>query len=101
MEAQVLLKQGVIHRVGTGKGITILNDPWLDNDNDPYIHTEHEALTGKTVDSLMIPGQNSWDEDLIHDMFTERDANLIISIPLRISDTDSGIERKRDWVNTQ
>lgn len=37
----------------------------------------------------MVQDQNSWDEDLIHDIFIERDVNLILLIPLRNSNADS------------
>lgn len=30
----------------------------------------------------MITGENIWDVDLLHDLFTERYVNLILSIPL-------------------
>lgn len=56
MEAQVLLKQGVVRRVGSGINVDILLDPWLPHVEDPYVHTEHMALVGRKVDALMIPG---------------------------------------------
>lgn len=82
MEAQVLLKKGAVRRVGSGSTVDILNDPWLPHSTDPYVHTKHPALNGSKVDALLIPGQNEWDEDLVKDIFVERDARLILSIPL-------------------
>lgn len=88
MEAQVLLKQGAVRRVGSGKTVNITQDPWLPS-SDPYVHTDHEAIRNKIVDALMCTNQIEWDVDLVKDIFSERDAQLILSIPLRSSDTDS------------
>lgn len=73
MEAQVILKQGAVRQVGTCTTISITKDPWLPND-DPYVHTDNEAIRNSTVDALMIPGQCVWDVDVIKYVFLERDA---------------------------
>uniref|UniRef100_A0A803QSS3 Reverse transcriptase n=1 Tax=Cannabis sativa TaxID=3483 RepID=A0A803QSS3_CANSA len=39
MEAQQLVKQGAAIRVGSGATVSILNDPWLPDAADPYVHT--------------------------------------------------------------
>ncbi|KAL8131971.1 hypothetical protein AgCh_007755 [Apium graveolens] len=36
----------------------------------------------------MIPGQYAWDVDVVKDVFIDRDAKLILSIPLRDADSD-------------
>lgn len=87
MEAQISLKQGAVRRIGTGTTVSISKDPWLPND-DPYVHTDNEAIRNRTVDALMIPGQQAWDIDVIKDVFIERDAQLILSIPLSEADSD-------------
>ncbi|XP_074327492.1 uncharacterized protein LOC141665405 [Apium graveolens] len=87
MEAQIVLKRGVVRRVGTGTTVSITKDPWLPND-DPYVHTDNEAIRDRNVDALMIPGQYAWDVDVIKDVFVDRDAKLILSIPLRDADSD-------------
>lgn len=87
MEAQVILQQGTVRRVGTDTTISITKDPWLPND-DPYVHTDNEAIRNSNVDALMIPGQCAWDVDVIKDVFLDKDAQLIMSIPLRDADSD-------------
>lgn len=82
MEAQVLLKKGAVRRIGSGMSVSIQDDPWLPDSNDPYIRTRSEAIVGRTVSSLMVSGRMEWDTDLVNDIFEERDANLIMSIPL-------------------
>lgn len=89
MEAQTLLKRGVVRRVGSGRDIDTLNDPWLPCDEDPFVHTRHEALKNSKVQSLMVTGERVWDNELIADIFEERDANLILAIPLRRDTEDS------------
>lgn len=40
------------------------------------------TLTRETVSSLMSTNENSWDIDLVMDMFDTRDIEIILSIPL-------------------
>lgn len=47
-----------------------------------------EAIEDKKVTSLMVTGHNEWDADLVNDIFCERDANLILSIPLGCNQED-------------
>lgn len=89
MESQILLRRGVVRRVDSGDDISIENDLWLPNKEDPNIHTSPEALKNMTVSSLMIPSVREWDQDLINDTFNARDANLILSIPLNNIDVDT------------
>ncbi|XP_074342724.1 uncharacterized protein LOC141680379 [Apium graveolens] len=41
-----------------------------------------------TVSSLLVVGENRWDEEVIYNMFEERDVNLILSIPLNQNERD-------------
>ncbi|KAL8133670.1 hypothetical protein AgCh_008927 [Apium graveolens] len=94
LESQEMLKAGVARRVGNGTTVDIEHDPWLPCEMDPYIHTHHQTLQGNKVVSLLAMDQNTWDVDLINDLFIERDANLILSIPVRRLDNDSWFWRK-------
>lgn len=49
IEAHTLLKRGVVRRVGSGRDIDTLNDPWLPCDEYPFVHTRHEALKNSKV----------------------------------------------------
>lgn len=88
------MKSGMTRRVGTGVTIDTEVDPWLPCDNDPYIHTKHEALRRNKVCALMTENHDSWDIDLVKDIFNERDANLILSIPLQGTNNDSWFWRR-------
>lgn len=82
-EAQSLLSQGISCRVGNGQDIDIINTPWLPTAADPYIHTHGASLDNQKVSWLMRIEEISWDEDLIRDLFEERDSEIILSIPLQ------------------
>lgn len=62
---------------------------YLPDINDPYIHTRSEAIHNVTVSALMSTDENQWDRDLILDIFDERDAMLILSIPLNTEEEDT------------
>lgn len=82
METQHIIKKGVGCRVGIGKSINIVSDPWLPTKNDAFIHTDNKALQDQMVLSLMSIDCNTWDTDLIMDLFDSRDSNIILSLPI-------------------
>lgn len=88
LEAHILLKKGSVRRISSGKEVSILNDPWLWDVENPYVITNHAAIEGQSVSSLMITNQKVWDINLIRDVFVDRDANLILVIPLDESEND-------------
>lgn len=88
-ETQSLISHGTARRIGKGQDTFILNSPWLPLVEDPYVHSTSEALINQNVLSLMSIGGKLWDEDLILDVFNERDASLILSIPLDGNDKDT------------
>lgn len=94
LEAQSLIKAGISCRVGSGKEVDILNTPWLPSISDPYVHSSSEALINQKVISLMVTGEKIWDTDLIKDLFDERDADIILSIPLGEEDKDTWYWRR-------
>ncbi|KAF4366343.1 hypothetical protein G4B88_026670 [Cannabis sativa] len=56
-------------------------DPWFVDDLNPFVESRHPALTGAFVKSLMKIDDNEWDEEVISDVLTERDQELIWKIP--------------------
>ncbi|XP_074377255.1 putative mitochondrial protein AtMg00310 [Apium graveolens] len=71
MEAQQVLRQGMRWRVGNGKSIQILDQPWLLTTENPYITTTTAALQGHTVDSLMCMDRMEWDLDVVAGVLNE------------------------------
>lgn len=78
-----LIRNRVRRRIGSGLQVNIWNDRWLPDLNNPFIETNcSPVLAQAIVNSLRITPDDSWDIDLIKDLFSERDQNLILSIPL-------------------
>lgn len=93
-EAKGVLERGVRWRVGTGENISILEQPWLNHDLNPFISTSSPVLEGKTVSSLFQIGSNEWDLDVIKDVFNDRDQYLILNTGIHNEageDTLSGV----------
>lgn len=89
IENQELLRAGTGRRVGSGADVDVLQDPWLPCEDFPFVQTHNEALKGIKVSALMNVDHHRWDIDLIRDMFNNRDANLILSIPIQHKFHDS------------
>lgn len=89
LEAQNLIIQGVSCRVGNGEDIQILNTRWLPLVSYPFIHSNSESLINQKVVSLMHIGEKKWDLDVIHDIFEDRDVELILSIELGGNNKDT------------
>nr|GMD29278.1 pleckstrin homology domain-containing protein 1-like [Ipomoea batatas] len=54
-------------------------------DDDPYVSTNlSDSISGATVSSLFDEQGKGWDKECVKDIFNERDANLIINIPLSL-----------------
>lgn len=99
LESQSVIKRGIGCRVGNGQSINIEFDPWLPVENDLYIHTNSEAIHGQKVSSLISMESNSWDIDLVEDIFDSRDANIILSIPIDKEVNDSWYWRREKFGN--
>ncbi|XP_062086997.1 uncharacterized protein LOC133793717 [Humulus lupulus] len=83
--SQEIVGAGARRKIGNGSQTSIVRDPWLPCGVNPRISTTHPALAEKKVEALMITGRVAWDEDLVRDLFNQRDANLIVGIPLHSS----------------
>lgn len=99
LESQELLKSGVARRVGNSFTVDIIHDSWLPCENDPYIHIAHETLKGNKVSSLITMGQDNWDTNLTKDIFSDRDVNVILSIPIKEWTMICGPGEKIRWGN--
>ncbi|XP_024039551.1 uncharacterized protein LOC112098152 [Citrus clementina] len=83
MAAKNFVVNGSRIQIGDGQQVQLSKDPWLPDVHNGFITSElDESLATATVDCLMVPGQRSWDYDLITDVFNSRDAGLILQVPL-------------------
>ncbi|KAM6583826.1 hypothetical protein CsatB_010828 [Cannabis sativa] len=87
LESQSLLKHGIRWCVGDGTRIQITGEPWLPHEENPKVISSHPSLITATVNSLMKPGELTWDDEILNDLFEERDRTLIKAIPLNITQT--------------
>ncbi|XP_030502811.1 uncharacterized protein LOC115717981 [Cannabis sativa] len=79
LEAKAVARMGVRWRVGAGLSIPVLNQPWLPCKEHPYVISSHVDCK---VNNLLKVGSLQWDEEVLHDLFVQRDINLIRCIPL-------------------
>lgn len=86
---QDILRTGARRRVGDGLDINILHEPWLPSSDTPYICSNNPGLVNQRVADLFKIDALEWDSDIIKDMFSEREASLILNIPLVHSRKDS------------
>ncbi|VFQ81500.1 unnamed protein product [Cuscuta campestris] len=76
-----LLHTGIRWKVGPGTNISIWEDPWLMDNENPFITTENPGSIALTrVSDLRSP--NGWDWPTIDAIFNARDRQCIEAIPL-------------------
>lgn len=83
MSTQSLICSVARIRIGSGKQTSIWYDPWLPDRTNPLMESEiYPHLESATMDSLRITYNGGWNNDLIKDMFSERDQKIILSVLL-------------------
>ncbi|XP_019162163.1 PREDICTED: uncharacterized protein LOC109158690 [Ipomoea nil] len=83
VEVQDIVKMGSHWCIGDGKSTRIGCDPWMPDVGNPHVVTQlHESVSMAPVSSLMNEHGTAWDVDCVEDVFEERDARLILSIPI-------------------
>ena len=82
MKGNVLLKNGIMWRVGNGELINIWDDLWLSHGTTHMV----SSLCGQTliqqVCELINPVINQWDEDLVKSILNEEDVGVTSAISL-------------------
>lgn len=83
LESQTIVKQGSRRRIGNGEDTEVWSVPWLPCVHNGYITTSvpHQLKDAKVM-NLMNEDRDSWDEEILQDIFEERDAELIRQIPI-------------------
>lgn len=67
LESQSLIKRGGKWMAATGEKVNIFDQPWLENEGDPYISTRSQVLQQNKVSSLICSEGKNWDVDIIKD----------------------------------
>jgi hypothetical protein len=86
-----LLQQGLIWRVGDGRSIGIWGDRWIPT---PVTHLVQSPQSILNADSKMECFFNrdlyGWDANLVNNIFTAKEAEVILNIPLSPSYLQTG-----------
>lgn len=82
-----LLKKGIMWRIDTGGNVCIWEDPWISRGDIRRPHTWHGSILINRVSDLTNPITETWDVELMTELFCEEDAKEILVIPVR-SDMD-------------
>jgi hypothetical protein len=81
--AKDLVQQGLIWRVGDGNSIHVWDDRWIPRPTSFLVQSPPNQIAGNSLVSNLIDRDlRSWNVGLIHSIFTEDEAQLIINIPL-------------------
>lgn len=81
-EAKQIVMGGSRWRLGTGESVRIIGQPWLMDEENPFITTESQSIVDEKVNSLMCNDRKEWDADIIRDIFDERDQECILNVKL-------------------
>lgn len=92
-EAKDLLIAGVRWRIGSGSNINILQQPWLSDQDNPYVTTIIQELEGKTVNTLFQNEKKEWSSEVIQAAFNERDQKIILDTEI----SESAMEDLLCW----
>lgn len=76
-EAKDLIKSGASWLIGTGEHINIENQPWLNEDSNPYITTVSPSIIQQKVASLFCNDRKEWDIEVLRDIFNDRDQQCV------------------------
>lgn len=94
--AKDVIRLGVKWRIGLGKEISIQNQTWLDDKENPYITTVSPSLEEKIVSYLMCMDKRDWDMNIVNDIFNERDQRAILQTRLEENNEQDTINRKQE-----
>lgn len=78
-EAKNVVKAGVRWKLGSGVSVRVRDQPWLQDECNPYITSELQGLEHITVSSLMKTGERQWEEEIVMDWFNFRDQQCILN----------------------
>lgn len=81
-EAKHVISAGMRWKIGSGNSVNIIGQPWLFDDNNPFITSSVQGLENRKVSDLMTMEYRAWEEEILRDMFNVRDQQCIRSVPL-------------------
>ncbi|XP_019190015.1 PREDICTED: uncharacterized protein LOC109184468 [Ipomoea nil] len=83
MAAQSMICSGTRCRIGNGKTTLIWDHPWLQDEHDPMVHIDKPPyLNNAAVLGLIDHETQTWDPDILADIFIPTDVARIKRIPV-------------------
>lgn len=83
LSAQDAIIIGCRKRIGDGASTKVWKVPWLPCEENDYMSTNQvPELQNINVHSLIDTDTNTWDSDILDDLFNDRDRRLIRRIPI-------------------
>ncbi|KAM7461658.1 hypothetical protein LguiA_029779 [Lonicera macranthoides] len=84
-------KEHVWNSKGDGKDTYVFKDLWILSPDDPFVLTSPPPLLhNATVNSLMSSSHVGWDNDVLNDILSSRDASLVRQITLSLNNKQDG-----------
>jgi ribonuclease HI len=77
-----LLKEGIINHIGDGRCTHILRDSWIPRSSGTRIEKLKKNSRRRWVNQLMTLGTNSWNMELLRELFYEHDVAAICQIKI-------------------
>jgi hypothetical protein len=91
-ETKDLLHKGLRKRVGSGLLVSVFKDPWLLDPHNAYVETTAPTdIVDITVDAFRNEYSKLWDISLLEGVFSSRDVQEILQIPLSLRQVED------DW----
>ncbi|KAJ0096619.1 hypothetical protein Patl1_27305 [Pistacia atlantica] len=85
MAARSVLESGLMWRIGDGSKVRIWQDKWLPSASSFKIQSQCLGMDPEAkVATLIDPQSKSWKLDLLKDLFSESEVNIICRIPISI-----------------
>ncbi|XP_074346174.1 uncharacterized protein LOC141684940 [Apium graveolens] len=78
-ESRYVLRAGLRWVIGSENDISILGQPWVGDDVNPYVLTDPMHLTNYPIANLFECNKREWDVEVVKDMFDSRDQGGILN----------------------
>jgi hypothetical protein len=77
-----LLKQGIIKRIGDGRSTQFVRDQWLPRESGMKISALRKNTRKRWVNQLIHEETNTWNTDILRELFYDHDVQTITNIEL-------------------
>ncbi|GAU31898.1 hypothetical protein TSUD_270830 [Trifolium subterraneum] len=69
--------------IGDGSNIKVMGEPWLRVEDGSWVASpQHQGVYNLSLQQLMIHNSKQWDVEKINELFSAKDAHMILAVPL-------------------